>query len=215
MKALVIGATGATGTSLVSELLHDADFKEVHVFVRRRVDIGHPKLQCHIVDFETPWLWEKMVRGDVAFSCLGTTLKNAGSKAAQRKVDVDFQYNFAKAAKENAVSDFILVSAYNAKTTSPFFYARMKGDLEDKIRALNFEKLTVFKPGLLDRRNSKRFSENVAVNLLQGINNLGLFKSQKPLPTAVLAKAMVNAAKIKSNGYSEISLNNIFSFAEK
>ena len=80
MKALVIGATGATGKDLVDQLLNDQDYKEVEVFVRNPLNIENSKLTTHIVDFEKPEEWKDLVKGDVAFSCLGTTLKNAGSK---------------------------------------------------------------------------------------------------------------------------------------
>ena len=93
MKALIIGATGATGKDLVNKLLHDNDFEEVHAFVRRPLEIESDKLKSHVVDFENPDSWKDLVKGDVAFSCLGTTLKDAGSKDAQRKVDFDYQYN--------------------------------------------------------------------------------------------------------------------------
>lgn len=129
MKALVIGATGATGKDLVNKLLDDKDFQEVHAFVRRPLNIDNEKLHYHVVNFENPDEWQNLVKGDVAFSCLGTTLKDAGSKDAQRKVDYDYQYNFAKAAKENEVEDYVLVSAYGANPNSKIFYSRMKGEL--------------------------------------------------------------------------------------
>jgi uncharacterized protein YbjT (DUF2867 family) len=98
MKALVLGATGATGKDLVEQLLKDKNYETVSVFVRKPMEIDNEKLETHIVDFEKPENWQNLVQGDVAFSCMGTTLKNAGSKEAQKKVDFNYQYNFAKAA---------------------------------------------------------------------------------------------------------------------
>lgn len=215
MKALVIGATGATGKDLVKQLLNDKDFDEVDVFVRKPLDIENEKLKTHIVDFEKPEDWKNSVKGDVAFSCLGTTLKSAGSKEAQRKVDYDYQYEFAKAAKENDVEDYILVSAYGANPQSKIFYSKMKGELEDAVRKLHFNKITIFKPGMLERKDSERSGEVLGSRIIKFANKIGLLESQKPLPTDVLAKAMINSSKIKSNGYSSIKLGNIFGFAEK
>lgn len=215
MKALVIGATGATGKDLVQQLLLDNDFNEVNVFVRKPLNIYNDKLKTHVIDFEKPEEWKNLVDGDVAFSCLGTTLKDAGSKEAQRKVDFDYQYEFAKAAKANSVEDYILVSAYGADPKSKIFYSRMKGELEQAVRNLHFNKITIFKPGMLERKDSERTGEVLGSRIIKFANKLGLFESQKPLPTAVLAKAMINASKIKSNGYSSIKLGNIFCFAEK
>ncbi len=215
MKALVIGATGATGKDLVNLLLQDQDFDEIKVFVRKPIDIQNDKLKVHVVDFEKPEEWKNEIKGDVAFSCLGTTLKAAGSKEAQRKVDFDYQYEFAKAAKENNVEDYILVSSYGANPKSKIFYSRMKGELEDAVKKLHFTKITIFKPGMLERKDSDRPGEVLGSRIIKFANRLGLMESQKPLPTNVLAKAMINSSKIKSNGYSSIKLGNIFCFAEK
>ena len=215
MKALVIGATGATGKDLVLKLIEDSDFEEVHAFVRRPLDIKNNKLKTHIVDFEHPDEWKNLIIGDVAFSCLGTTLKDAGSKDAQRKVDFDYQYNFAKAARENNVEDYVLVSSYGANPASKIFYSRMKGELEKEVKNLHFNKMTIFQPGMLERKDSERKGEVIGGKIIKFANKLGIYESQKPLPTDVLAQAMVNSAKIKSNGYSKIKLGNIFSFAEK
>ncbi|WP_126650866.1 NAD(P)H-binding protein [Chryseobacterium aureum] len=215
MKALVIGATGATGKDLVNQLLNDKEFDEVDIFVRKPVDIQNEKLKVHVVNFEKPEEWKEKVKGDVAFSCLGTTLKDAGSKEAQKKVDFDYQYEFAKAAKENEVEDYILVSAYGANPQSKIFYSKMKGELEEAVKQLHFNKITIFKPGMLERKDSERTGEVLGSRIIKFANKLGLLESQKPLPTDILAKAMINSSKIKSNGYSSIKLGNIFCFAEK
>lgn len=215
MKALIIGASGATGKDLVKALLSDPDFSEVVAFVRKPLNYNHPKLTVHVVDFDRPEQWQNWVRGDVAFSCLGTTLKAAGSKEAQYKVDFEYQYHFAKVARENNVEDFILVSAYGASSKSKIFYSRMKGELEDAVKKLHFPKITIFSPGMLERKNSERQGEVLGARIIKFANRLGLFESMKPMPTDVLAQAMINASKIKSNGYSKIKLANIFSFAQK
>lgn len=215
MKALVIGATGATGKDLVKQLLNDKEFEEIDIFVRKPVDIQNDKLNVHVVDFEKPEEWKDKVKGDIAFSCLGTTLKDAGSKEAQRKVDFDYQYEFAKAAKENDVEDYVLVSAYGANPKSKIFYSKMKGELEEAVKQLHFNKITIFKPGMLERKDSERTGEVLGSRIIKFANKLGLLESQKPLPTDVLAKAMINSSKIKSNGYSSIKLGNIFCFAKK
>ena len=215
MKALVIGATGATGKDLVKQLCQDSDFDEIDIFVRRRSDFHHEKVKTHIVDFNHPEEWKHLVKGDVAFSCLGTTLKSAGSKENQKIIDYDYQFNFAKAAKENKVEDYILVSAYGANPDSKIFYSRIKGELEEAVKNLKFEKTTIFKPGMLERKNTDRNGEVFGLKIIKFLNKFELFKSQQPLPTDVLAKAMIVASKIKSNSFSEIKLHSIFSFAEK
>ncbi|MGS0748710.1 NAD(P)H-binding protein [Halpernia sp. GG3] len=215
MKALVLGATGATGKDLTKLLLEDSIFSEVHVFIRTALQLENPKLTMHIVDFDKQENWSKLVTGDVAFSCMGTTLKDAGTKKAQRDVDFHYQLNFAEAAKKNGVKDFILVSSYGANQKSKIFYSKMKGELEEAVKNLNFEKTTLFQPGILERKGSERFAEVLGLKLIKFANKLGLFKNQKPLPTEILAQAMVNASKIESKGVKAVKLSEIFNFAGK
>jgi uncharacterized protein YbjT (DUF2867 family) len=208
--ALVIGATGATGKDLVKQLLADEDFKEIKIFVRRKSGIQHSKLIEHIVDFEKWTEWESQIRGDVAFSCLGTTLKSAGSKEAQKRIDMDYQYEFARIARNNHVPTFVLVSAFGASSQSRIFYSRIKGELEDKIKMLNFPHCIFFQPGMLDRPQSDRFFEVWGLKALRLLNQIGIFKSQKPLPTPTLAKAMIKSSKFPIDGIQVYRLGEIF-----
>ena len=195
MEAIVVGATGATGKDLVNLLLKDNEFEKVSVFVRRDIAISNDKLNTNIIEFDRPEQWQELVKGDVLFSCLGTTLKAAGSKEAQWKIDYDYQYKFAKAAKENGVENYVLVSSASASTKSPFFYNKMKGQLEEEIKKLGFKKTILLKPPLLERKNSKRTGEIWGLKILKFLNYLGVLKSQKPLSTEILAKAMIRVLK--------------------
>lgn len=199
MNAIIIGATGATGKDLLQQILKDDTFTQVTIFVRKPISIQHPKLTTHIIDFDEPEAWKHLVTGDVLFSCLGTTLKAAGSQQAQWKIDYDYQYQFAKAAKDNAIKHYVLVSSTGADSQSRFFYMKMKGALEDAVKTLHFERLSIFNPPTLIRKNSDRAGENFGVKTLQLLNKFGLFASQKPLPTEQLAQAMLLVAKQPNN----------------
>lgn len=213
MKALIIGATGATGKEVLSLILEDEKYKQVDIFVRREVDLKHDKLNIHIIDFDKPEQWKSLVKGDVLFSCLGTTLEAAGSKDAQWKIDYDYQYQFAKAAEKNDVSKYVLISTSNASPNSFFFYAKMKGQLEEAVKALTFSKLIIFNPTLLIRENTDRTMEVLGAKVITFLNKLGLFKSQKPISTKVLAKAMINSVEILDKGQHSIDGQNILDFA--
>ena len=200
MHALIIGATGATGSDLLNQLLNDPAFDRIDIFVRRPLEVQHEKLKTHVIDFNQPGQWKHLVKGDVLFSALGTTLKAAGSKEAQWKIDYEYQYQFAKAARENEVPNLVLVSAGNASPGSIFYYSKMKGKLEVAVKEMNFHKLDIFQPPLLVRKNTDRSGEIAALRIIRFLNKMGLFLSQKPLPTEVLAQAMINAAKSKNSG---------------
>ena len=210
MKTLIIGATGATGKDLVTQLLADDTYSEVHCFVRKPLALSHPKLHAHVVNFDTPEAWADLLQGDVAFSCLGTTLAVAGSKEAQWRVDYDYQYHFAQQCKANGVPTFVLVSAAGAKAQSKLFYNRMKGQLEDAIKALGFASLLIFQPSILVRSNSDRGGENFIVKVINFLNKLGLFKRYRPMPTKILAEKMLSAVYNSPKGTFTFILDEIF-----
>ena len=210
MKGLIIGATGATGKDLLAKLLEDDAYSEIHSFVRKPMSISHPKLHAHVVNFDTPEAWADLLHGDVAFSCLGTTLAVAGSKEAQWRVDYDYQYAFAQQCKANGVPTFVLVSAAMANTQSKVFYNRMKGQLEDAVKALEFTRLLIFQPSILIRSNNDRGGENSTVKAINFLNKLGLFRRYRPMPTSVLAEKMIKAAKDTEQDAHTFTLNKIF-----
>ncbi len=195
MKAIVIGATGATGKELVDALLSDSAYTQVIALVRRPHFSEHPKLAEQIVDFDNLAHYDPEFVPDVAFSCIGTTLKAAGSKDAQWKIDVDYPLAFARRMKQLGTHRFVLLSATGAKADSTFFYSRMKGTLEDEIGALDFEGFVVLRPGSLVRPNSDRTGEKTAVTVLQWLNRLGLLRAYRPLPVETVAKAMAESVK--------------------
>ena len=210
MKALIIGATGATGKDLVTQLLADDTYSQVHCFVRKPLTLTHPKLHTHVVDFENPKAWADLLRGDVAFSCLGTTLAVAGSKEAQWRVDYDYQYNFAEHCRNNGVPTFVLVSAAGAKAQSKLFYNRMKGQLEDAIKALGFSCLLIFQSSVLVRKGSDRKGEQFGLKMIVFLNKLGFFKRYRPMPTAILAQKMRKEVAPAPKGVHTFTLDEIF-----
>lgn len=191
MKAIVIGGTGATGKELVAQLLEDNRFDAVIVLVRRNFFSQQAKLTEIVVDFEKLSDYKAYIQGDVAFSCLGTTLKDAGSKDAQWRVDHDYQLEFASIAKANGVGSFLLLSAFGANAKSFLFYNKMKGSLEENIKKLNFTQLVILHPGGIERPDSDRKGEKAIIKLLKAFNAIGLFKRYAPLSTKRLAKAMI------------------------
>lgn len=212
MKALIIGATGATGECLVSELLADEAYQHVVIFVRRSTGRKHAKLVEQVVDMSRPEEYADLLSGDVFFSCLGTTLKAAGSKENQWKIDFEIPAKFAEIAKQNKVSTCVIVSAYGASKDSRIFYSRMKGELEERIIELKFNQTVIFKPGILKRQGSDRIGEKVGVIVLEFFNSLGMFRSYRPLPTELLGQKLAKAPKLKSEGLMYVEKDEIFGF---
>lgn len=210
MRALVIGATGATGKDLVTALLDDPNWSEVTAFVRRRTNIVHPKLTEVITDFGNMENVSGEIHGDVLFSCLGTTLAAAGSKENQRRIDYEIPANFARLAHTNGVPGVVLLSAYGASSNSRLFYSMLKGELENELDNLGFLQYIIFRPGLLLRKNTDRLGERLFSGLLKLLNNVGLFRKFKPMPTSLLADKMVKSQSVLPTGKHILELNEIF-----
>lgn len=212
MKALIIGATGATGRDLVRVLLEDGDYTEVVAFVRRRggVGVSDPKYSEVITDFEDLEGVAEWVRGDVWFSCMGTTLKAAGSKEKQRRIDCEIPLEFARIAKRNGVRGVVQLSAYGAAASSRVFYSRLKGELDDGISGLGFDPCIIFRPGMLLREGTDRAGERIMGGVLKFLGRLGIAGRFRPLPTLILAEKMAKAPKVFRSGKRVVSLQEIF-----
>ena len=212
LTAILIGATGATGSEVLNQLLLDANFSKVLVFSRRPIVAVHPKLEVHVVDFEEISNWAHLIKGDVLFSALGTTLKAAGSKLNQFKIDYTFQYEVAKIASQNGVEAYVLVSSYGANEKSGMFYPRMKGQLDKAVQDFNFKQIHIFRPGILGRQAEKlRPLEKISITIINTLNKFGLFRSQRPMPVELLAQKMILVTTILSSNKTNIyTLDKIF-----
>ncbi|UZE44516.1 NAD(P)H-binding protein [Selenomonas sputigena] len=213
MKAVLIGATGAVGKDLLQALLEDARYTEVIAFARRALGVQHEKLREHTIDFDAPATWQELVKGDVLFSTLGTSLKQAGSKEAQRHIDYDYQLTFAKAARANGVKSLVLLSSIGANSKSSIFYLRLKGELDDAIQCLGFDSLSIVRPPSLIRAKSKRFGETASVKFLQAANAIGLAKRLAPMETAVVARSMAALGLDSASGTRIIEGQDVRDFA--
>ena len=205
LHALILGATGATGKELVKELLNNPNFYKISVFGRRVPDIDNKKLFKYKIDFSELNKIKKLLSGDILFSALGTTLKQAGSKKQQFLVDYTYQYEFAKIAVENGTKNYSLVSSTGADKNSFFFYPKIKGELEESVKKLPFDKIQIFQPPTLIRQPAlARKGEKIGIKVFNKLNKIGFLKSQKPLPVKILARIMIDAALSKNSDRVEI-----------
>jgi uncharacterized protein YbjT (DUF2867 family) len=214
--ALVIGATGLVGSQLLIQLLDDERFGKVIAFGRRDIGRSHPKLAAHVIDFDAPAGWSPLVSGDVAFSSLGTTLKQAGSQAAQKKVDYEYQLAFAKAAAKNGVPTYVLVSSASADPQSRVFYSRIKGELDRDVQRLGFARVRIMRPSLLrGNRLHARAGERIGSVVLGAANVLGIARRYREIRGEVVAKAMINAALDPDERLRIFTLDEVFGEAER
>lgn len=194
--AVVIGSTGLVGKELIHLLLTDDDFDRVVSLSRRELDLSHPKLEQHNVDFNQKERWQELIQGDVLFSAMGTTIKQAKNKKQQYLVDYTYQYEVAEVAARNGVANYVLISSSGANSKSPFFYMKMKGELEEDIQKLPFKTIHILRPvQLMGNRDIKRPNETISVNVMRCINRIGLLKRFRPISGLEVAKEMIAASK--------------------
>lgn len=204
MKLLVVGASGLVGSHVLQRALVDERISEV-VAPSRRPLIEHPKLFAPLIDFEqlpvdAPW-WQ----ADAVICTLGTTMKQAGSKDAFRRVDHDYPLAVARLARRHGTLTYALNSAMGADATSRFFYNRVKGELEHDLAGCGFPSLTYVRPGLISGpRQVFRPGERMTEWVLTALGPL-LPRNWRINPADNIAQALLEAAIVAQPGVRVIS----------
>lgn len=202
-KAIVFGGSGLVGGHLLYQLLESPAYSQVAVFGRRELDLDHPRLEQHIIDFDDPASWEAGVKGDDLFICLGTTMKMAGSRDAFYRVDFTYASTAARIASRRQVGQVLVVSSAGADAGSVFYYSRVKGELEDAVKKLPFWSIHILRPSLLlgDRREQRPAEQAVGWlgRALARVTGGSSLFGMAPIEAATVARAMVRlAGKIES-----------------
>lgn len=203
-KAIVIGATGLVGQALVSELQQSDSFEAITVVVRKKLDTldSYSKVNQLVIEDFLLLNDEDVNTYTHAFSCLGSTIKKAGSKEAFYAIDYEINAHFADLIQDKNIH-FLIVSALGANANSPVFYNKVKGELEDYLKSLSIFKLSIFQPSLLiGKRSDVRLLEDMAQTAFKLIEKKWTkpFKF-KPVTAEQLAHTMVVAAQTQSAAF--------------
>ena len=209
--AIVVGATGLVGGALTDRLGNADHIHKVVTLTRRPAPHTSPKVENQVVDFDQLEEMAAFFAADLLFSCLGTTRKQAGSIAAQRKVDLDYQYHAARVAADRGVSHYLLVSASGANADSKNSYLRMKGELEEKIQTLPFERISIFQPSLLlGQRAEFRLGEKAGALLLPLLCTIPGLRRYRPIRGEDVAAKMMQVSRQPGSSQEWFRLNEIF-----
>jgi uncharacterized protein YbjT (DUF2867 family) len=203
-NALIAGATGLVGNSLLQQLLADDQYGKILVITRRPLETSHPKLTQQQISFDLIDTLRPGFPVDDVFCALGTTIKTAGSQDAFYKVDYTYVVNLGKWGEANGVKRFLVVSAMGANAKSGIFYNRVKGEMEAAISQLNIPQKQVFRPSLLmGNRTEKRGGEKIAQAVMGGLGFLflGPLLKYKGIHADVVARAMIKAARQDVRGF--------------
>lgn len=203
-KAIIIGATGLVGLALIEQLESSDDFESITVVVRKKTDKldAYTKVTQFVLE-DFLLLNDEDVNGFThAFSCLGSTIKQAGSKDKFYAIDYEINAHFADLIQDKNIH-LLIVSALGANANSPIFYNKVKGQLEDYLKKLSIYKLSIFQPSLLiGKRSEVRLLEDTAQTLFKLVEKTWTkpFK-YKPISAEQLAHTMVIAAQTQSAAF--------------
>ena len=209
--AIVIGATGLVGRALIDQLADADHISKVITLTRRPAEHSCSKVHNQVVEFEHLEDYASSFRADLLFSCLGTTRKQAGSIAAQRKVDLDYQYKAAQLAANHGVRHYLLVSSSGANINSNNPYLQMKGELEQRVQTLPFNRISIFQPSLLlGQRVDFRIGEKLGSWILPVLCTIPGLHRYRPISGEQVAAKMIQVSRQPGQPLEWFRLDEIF-----
>ena len=201
--ALLAGASGFVGNLVLDVLLESSDISRVFAVTRRPLGREHPRLANRIVQFDQIEAQLKGLTCHFALCCLGTTIRQAGSEQAFRKVDVDSVLAFARAAKAAQAQRFVVISSAGADPGSKNFYLRTKGEMEEAVVGLGFPSLDILQPSILLGWRGEVRPLELAASALMPLVNPFLTGKREPfrgIPARTVAAAMVGVTRSGRRG---------------
>ena len=198
--ALLFGASGLVGNHLLNQLIGNNNYSKIKLFVRSSIDISDPKIEIIQTDFKNLENHREDIKGDDCFFCIGTTKKNSPDKNEYKRVELEVPKQVAQIAKSNSVNSFVFISSGYADPKSSGDYLKFKGEVEEELKRLNFQKLGIMRPSfLLGDRKEKRIGEKIGIFVFKLLSPLflGPLKKMKPIHSATVAKAMITITQNK------------------
>jgi len=192
--ALVAGSTGLIGSQLLELLLNDNAYSKVIALSRRPLAISNAKLVNVVLEANELQHHQELMAHDV-FCCLGTTIRQAKSKEAFRKIDLEYPLELAQQLKSNGAEQFLLVSALGADKNSRIFYNQVKGQVEKAIGNVGYPSYHIIRPSLLiGSRKEARAGEDAA-KVVYKIFGFLIPSRYKGIESIKVARAMISIAK--------------------
>lgn len=201
--ALLAGATGLIGSQLLPLLLATERYSKVIVVGRTALLLAHPKLTQVVTDLDKLQDVRLQLIADDVFCCLGTTLRQAGSKEAFYKVDFLYVVTLAALTADSFASQFMVISSLGANAKSRWYYSRVKGQMEESVRQMTFRATHIFQPSLLlGLRAQPRLGEQLGAVMLSVLRPLlrGPLLKYRPVQAVTVAAAMLRAAEDDGGG---------------
>lgn len=212
-SAILAGATGLVGGECLRQLLASPRYERVVVVTRRALDpaLEHDKLRVVVAEFERLGDVRSRLRGDHVFCALGTTIRKAGSQRRFREVDYEYPLRLAQLTLRNGARHFSVVSALGASASAPFFYSRVKGEMEAGLRQQGWPSLAIVRPSVIaGERAESRPLERVSEHLLRFAP-----ATWRPVAARDIAAAMIATALRETAGVEVIESRDIAAAARR
>lgn len=154
--ALILGSTGLTGSSLLTQLLTNDNYERIYILNRSKHSVKHPKITEIITDFSDKKDWESIPKVDTIFSCLGTTKKQTSDLVLYRTIEIGIPEKVSRSFFQKGVTNFHFISSIGANANSKNFYQKIKGEAEERFKAFPISSVYIYQPGFL-RGDRKAF----------------------------------------------------------
>tara|TARA_B110001450_G_scaffold177077_1_gene165374 strand:- start:24 stop:686 length:663 start_codon:yes stop_codon:yes gene_type:complete len=215
--AIILGASGLTGSIVLEKLLNDDSYDTIKLFSRKRIDDLPSKVKQYTGDLLAIETFKKDFTGDDIFCCIGTTTKKTPNKTAYKAIDYGIPVAAASLAKANKINTLVVVSSIGANSKSNVFYTRTKGEMERDVLSKKVEYTYILRPSIIDgNRKEQRLGEKIGLNVFKIFQPLffGKLKKYKITKAEHIAQAMISLANsntneiiINSKRIKEIALN--------
>ncbi|MBK5209891.1 MAG: nucleoside-diphosphate sugar epimerase [Flavobacteriaceae bacterium] len=198
--AIILGATGLTGTHLLKLLIDDNRYEKIKLFSRKKIEGLPSKVEQFIGNIIELESFRPDFNADVVFCCIGTTLKKSPDKNVYRSIDYGIPTKAAQLSKENKIETFMVISALGANPDSTLFYNKLKGEMEEKVLSYNIKNTFILQPSYIKGdRNENRPLERIYDVLfpLVSLFLVGKLKKYKTIKATTITDAMCNLAALK------------------
>lgn len=209
---IFLGASGAVGSITLQKILSFSNVDKVLSLGRRALDtVNIKKLNQKIINVSDPDTYKNLILGfDTAICTLGVGESSKVSKDHFLKIDKKAVLDFAIVCKLNGVKHFQLLSSVGANSSSKSFYLKTKGELNDSLRELNFERLSLFQPSMiLTPKNRYGFSQAIILKVWPKLDFIfqGKAKKYRGIKVEELGKAIAKNTLKEGNGTEILHYN--------
>lgn len=202
-SAIILGATGLTGSKLLEELLSDDRYDSIKLFTRSSVGITSPKIEEYLLDLFDIESYTDKFKADEVYCCIGTTKSKTPNKEQYSAIDYGIPVTAAKLCQENGIQTICIISALGANEESTVFYNRVKGEMEQAVLSMKIPNTYLLQPSLIGgKRDENRLGERAAKLIFKVLEPffIGSLKKYKTISPNIIARCMLILA---NNGKME------------